>query len=448
MTEEAETGDASSDLQKASKRDRFRGALSRTKSKFKKQDDKDQKGDFKLSDDVNDFLQAGRPSTSDSITQGLGTFPRQQEYGHKQEVYKSRDVLNGPSQAGRPPTADSLPPHPSPRRLAVPRIDVSKSQRWPGQQPVGPADIGDFLRPTQQIRSHSHGPMARRKDRPRGLSVSFLETPPIIIGEGGDEADMPPSEISRQLRIRTRSASPIPPRSSGSDTAGSVSTVRRKAVPGQEDRSTQSEVAGFARQRLARAPTGFAETTPVARSATDMEFDMTMQPGVTPVTSAGGISPSYDTEPLNNNVTTSKPGWTTFEPSQHVAPTTKPAVRDGSDVGRSFEPLAQNEPETDHSLRLVTHHDSKAGHFLKPSLAADDLRLQFEEGRALRQGHYRGLSNTSIITGELPEQPDHSSLQQLSLGDTGQPANQPKDIFSPTRPDTGKEEQRPASGWI
>ena len=53
---------------KTSKRDRFRGALARTKSKFKKENDRTKEKD--LPDDVNDFLSAGRTSISSLTSTG------------------------------------------------------------------------------------------------------------------------------------------------------------------------------------------------------------------------------------------------------------------------------------------------------------------------------------------------------------------------------------------
>lgn len=50
---------------------------------------------------------------------------------------------------------------------------------------------------------------------------------------------------------------------------------------------------------------------------------------------------------------------------------------------------------------------------IRPATASEDLRMQFEEGQALRHSHYRGLSNTSIIDVDVsPVSPD---LRQLSL---------------------------------
>ncbi|KAF2737719.1 hypothetical protein EJ04DRAFT_574445 [Polyplosphaeria fusca] len=62
-----------------------------------------------------------------------------------------------------------------------PRIDVAKAQRWPGSHDVG--------------KSPGIGGLKTGKTRKKGLTVSFVRTMPVVIGEGGDECEEPSIEV-------------------------------------------------------------------------------------------------------------------------------------------------------------------------------------------------------------------------------------------------------------
>jgi hypothetical protein len=84
---------------------------------------------------------------------------------------------------------------------------------------------------------------------------------------------------------------------------------------------------------------------------------------------------------------------------------------------------------------------------LKPAIASNDLRTQFAEGRALREGHYRNLSNSSFIEAISPVQTHMPPLQDLRLQNRPVETGNMKDVFSPTRPDFGNDED-PPGGWV
>ncbi|KAI9879464.1 MAG: hypothetical protein M1823_006834, partial [Watsoniomyces obsoletus] len=227
MTDEEETADAA----KTSKRDRFKSALSRTKTKLRRKDI-DQNAD----DEVEDFLAAGRnststgrPSISDSLTfaDSVATQPSERP----STSGSSTNVRN--TQVPYPDAFVPLPQQ-SPRRIVVPRIDVSNSQRYPTAQPVGQIQpqSNEFLRPQYQGRSQSVSSFSKGRGRARGLSVQFTKTPPIVIGEGGDEAQAPTIEVSKAKR-RARSVSPTrTPRTTGPiGRIWSKSPSNRKPVP-------------------------------------------------------------------------------------------------------------------------------------------------------------------------------------------------------------------------
>jgi len=343
MTKEIEAVDSPADG-KASRRDRFRGALQRTKSKFKKDDNKTAElEEPKVNDDVEDFLAGGRtststrPSVSDTFTERSPS-PR------------------------RPSTASSLPSQLSPRKIVVPRIDISQAQRWPAAQSIQTphsAVSSDFLRPEYQGRSHSMSSFSKHKGRARGLSVMFNEAPPIVIGEGGDEAETPTVEISR-AKIRARSVSPVAirPASSEAETASSGSFMRRKPLAMQVDAANMKSlqqgqppsVGVFTQRRLQRTQTGLDET----KSAVDREFEMSLQSPITATPSTPGAACT------SNYVAIHHP-----KPIHPPVPIPQIKIPDPE--------LARRQSRT------YTH----------------DFHMQLEEGRALRHKHSRDLSESS-----------------------------------------------------
>ncbi|KAJ9645417.1 hypothetical protein H2204_000996 [Knufia peltigerae] len=298
---------------KTSKRDRFKGALSRTKSKFKKNDNKNE---AENNDVVNDFLAGGRPSTS-SWTSGkdILRFGGNTTTSATRQGYSSSSPDQAPSP--RPSTSDSasISKH-SPRRpIAVPKIDVSNSQRWPAAQPIGPqrGAASDFLRPEYHGRSQSVSSMTKRKGRARGLSVTFIDDPPTVIGEGGDDAPTPPVEISK-AKARARSVSPMSPRgrqrhadlsarSTAGGGAGPSYHQQRPQPPPPPPPAPQLpnrryEPPDVLRPRgLQRVQTGLSPSTAAtASSGLDKEFEMTLQIG----NKSNNNSPA-DNDPASNN---------------------------------------------------------------------------------------------------------------------------------------------------
>ena len=265
---------------KHSKRDRLKGALARTKSKFKKENDRPKEAN--LPDDVNDFLAAGRSSTSSWTRGSLGdTLPHP-------PVVNAVDgqSASAPSALPRPSTSDSntqsfASPR-SPKKIPIPKIDISNAQRWPHAQPVGTneQDFTAFLRPEYHGRSQSVSSFSnksKKKGRARGLSVSFIDAPPVIIGEGGDDAPTPPVEISR-ARQRARSASPMASRSQFENEASMNGTYTKGPGPFAPPPRQAHPLPDVLRPRiLQRAQRGgFAEHSSGA-SGLDKEFERTLR---------------------------------------------------------------------------------------------------------------------------------------------------------------------------
>ena len=268
---------------KLSRRGRLKDALNRTKTKISKvkeeRDARKQKQEqegpkLKLDNDVNDFLSAGRSSVASS---------------HRPSV----DTL---AASPRPSTSESRS-QPSPRRvlpISVPRIDVSASSRFPHAKEVDPDALVDqvgssaissadlqsnsLLKPAYKSRSQSATSIASsdRKARIRGLSVGFANVPPVIIGEGGEEAEAPPMEISR-AKARARSASPQGRRPYADTT---VQPEARKQMParGISDNSA-----------IARLPTGALLEEKATRSAPRGPHDDDLMPKLFPQMQTGAL---------------------------------------------------------------------------------------------------------------------------------------------------------------
>jgi hypothetical protein len=422
----AMTDEESGHGEKTSRRDRWKGALARTKTKLKEHSKKGDKDDFKLSDDVNDFLQAGRPSTSDSGASRSETLSDKLLYPQHDHEHMVQAGLtsHGPAENKNvtPPRALNTAQR-SPRGIPIPKIDVTRSQRWPSQQELGPGGVNEFIRPhhhpSQQARSQSQGaiPGLRKGNRPRNLSVAFLEAPPVVIGEGGDEAEAPPREIGR-AKARARSASPMP----GRGIEGHPQQFGRKHVPTSAGSagSGASLHSPFVPRLPTRVQTGYQGQYPTSagsKSSAEMaEFEMSLQ-APTPTTASGPKE---------------SPSHTPYRDLQSVQPNRiqRPPPTDGPS-------------ETEAAHFAQTNYGERHMLPVRPGIANEDLRMQFEEGQALRHSHYRGLSNTSTIgTDVSPVSPD---LRQLSLQDS----NKKPGVISERRVEPGISPVSPEDGgWI
>jgi hypothetical protein len=256
MTDEQDGLDASLVKRKLTKRERFRGAVQRGVSKVKKSDEESTRdGEFTLNDDVKDFLAfrspyskpaAVPPSTPDS--QRLDTSPSTPP--------PSKTDIDGFLHKTDP--SDLLPHFPTPSRdpLPVPRIDVNKSPRFPHARDL--LEENDNVDTIFALRMQDDsGSPPRRKARRQGLAVRFSDNPPIIIGEGGDDAEEPTIYLLDKI-ASSRSDAPMPePR----QRLGQVPSqqIPRKPVPSPTRHISPQH------------------TQP--QSLQSMEFDMTLMPG-------------------------------------------------------------------------------------------------------------------------------------------------------------------------
>jgi hypothetical protein len=266
MTEEQDGLDPSLVKRKLTKRERFRGAVQRGVSKVKKSDEESTRDeDSTLNDDVKDFLAFrspySRPTAVPSPT------PERQKPDAKPTAAPT-STTDVDEFRYTPDPSDILPHFPTLARdpLPVPRIDVAKSPRFPQARDLlvdnDSADMVSALR-LQDGRESA----TRRKTRRIGLAVRFSDNPPIIIGEGGDEAETPTMYLMH-TRARSTSDAPTPERQQYLDQSASPQIPRKPvASPAQH----------LSPQHISH------------QSLQSMEFDMTLTPGL-----------SYKTMPIQS----------------------------------------------------------------------------------------------------------------------------------------------------
>ena len=266
---------------KHTRKDKLKDVFSRTRTKINhireervaKKNTKDSAKASRTSTDVDDFLSTGRPSFASSTRPSLASQSRPSF-----DDWSAQDPSSTISP--RPSTSDSRS-QASPRRgppISVPRIDVSTSTRFPNAKDVNPdalifADSSPrhgtlqssvLLRPEYKSRNHSTSSIASKPGRARlrGLSVGFANEPPVIIGEGGDEAQAPPVEIGFAKQARARSASPLGRKPYSN---ANMPPEARRQMPSRGISDISADT--FVPKQLKRIQTGALQDAPVLRPA-------------------------------------------------------------------------------------------------------------------------------------------------------------------------------------
>ncbi|KAF7512672.1 hypothetical protein GJ744_000933 [Endocarpon pusillum] len=165
-------------------------------------------------------------------------------------------LLKSPGEGG-----DVLPRFPSPTRKPVPRINIASSPRWPEAQNVASGEAVPQPSDDQEATGFYVPTKPRRRE---GLTVSFTENAPEIIGEGGNEAEAPTLSI-HQTR-QSVSAHTFAHDRHPQHQAVSAPTLTETNIHAS---STLNDPAGqeFRPQILVRAPTGLGEATRPEKSA-------------------------------------------------------------------------------------------------------------------------------------------------------------------------------------
>ncbi|ROT36769.1 hypothetical protein SODALDRAFT_206776 [Sodiomyces alkalinus F11] len=133
------------------------------------------------------------------------------------------DFLHTPASALHPtiaPPSSGLP--------ALTKLDTRSASRYPQAH-----DIGAFSQQSLPLRNRSKSPARSPRRNRKGFIVRFVDTPPDIMGEGGDECTTPCIEISRQKKLRQLplSAPPNPVASVTSVASIAPDASRRPSEP-------------------------------------------------------------------------------------------------------------------------------------------------------------------------------------------------------------------------
>ncbi|OLN88590.1 hypothetical protein CCHL11_01823 [Colletotrichum chlorophyti] len=150
------------------------------------------------------------------------------------------DFLNGPS--------DSLKVTHATPSTALPmlsKLDISSATRYPQALSVA-SHSQQSLNPPARSPGLSPGipPRSPRRNNRKGLTVRFVDSYPEVIGEGGDESEIPAIEVSRRKKQR-------PPPSPHRKPVVAVHDSPPRAPPPRED-------SDFGPGRLRRTQTGFS----------------------------------------------------------------------------------------------------------------------------------------------------------------------------------------------
>lgn len=152
--------------------------------------------------------------------------------------------------------------------IAIPRIDTSAASRWPTAAEIAQSSGSQH----QERKAHQTHPPRIRKGK--GLSVKFTSAEPVIIGEGGDESELPPTAIS-QMKAQLQRTLP----KGGvvvQDAHQGVATERQRASEPSHE-SSGLGLAGtesFRPQPPRRTPTGISAT----EYRSSVEYDSPVSP--------------------------------------------------------------------------------------------------------------------------------------------------------------------------
>ena len=173
--------------------------------------------------------------------------------------------------------------------LPVPRIDVSNASRWPSAVEVS------------QINPPKPSSPQRKAPRREGLHVAFISAAPDVIGEGGDEAELPAIAVSRSRGPLTKYQSfqgSSPKQGSGSETltGDERQTALSKSSPLNNDQS-------YRPMTLHRRPTGLADNSAGHYVGGDVQDPtLTKSNDSMPSSSIYGQNANLPSEPRNTEV--------------------------------------------------------------------------------------------------------------------------------------------------
>ncbi|KAJ5632071.1 hypothetical protein N7490_008410 [Penicillium lividum] len=141
---------------------------------------------------IEDFLASNRPRAEPPITtKGDPSLPPPTVSTHR--LPSSHDVSNAPTQTQTPPQSQPQPQPPSATETYVAFSPIDKAQPQYPQKPQPPPQLS----------------RSKTQRKHKGLQVGFSDRKPEVIGEGGDESEIPTIEISwSRQRSRDRLEQP------------------------------------------------------------------------------------------------------------------------------------------------------------------------------------------------------------------------------------------------
>lgn len=307
-----------------------------------------------------------------------------------------------------------------------PKIDIAIAQRWPDANEVRRASA--TATPASGLGRDTTPNGFRKPKRRKGLTVGFVKTVPEIIGEGGDEALDPPSEVGRQRAMVSRSVSDRRPSAiaDGSSWPDPPPDSRQARISnGNED--------DFRPQPVRRANTSFNEFSPSVQRkqiSPQLEEDLPSKPMLyrTP-TGLGSQDEHLDTHDDNDEGNTVPRIDTRFTFEQTESPQSNSA---SSAVRRKDVPASGL---TDSELWIARKRELRSGEGMTLRRASamradeDEDEEQKRESLALgmqpSQEQYETLSRPDAES-LMPEVPTPSSaLSPRSTTSSGGPSPSP-----------------------
>lgn len=338
------------------------------------------------------------------------------------------------------PTFDSFQiAHPAPPSLA--KIDTRSAPRYPNALPVdqltgAKQSSQQSLVSSQMSRSktvsYSTTRAAARRNR-KGLTVRFTDAYPEIMGEGGDESEIPASEIGRQRRANMLKK-PVSPmfmdRGRPQGDAQQTTLARRPSLPGPSpQRPPHPQQSYFAPQHAQPQPAlkqpqpqpkqwlpqvahDDSDFTPRALKRTQTGFSSISAPS-----SEDGEVPHSPSPPSFPSSPERKPSSTA--PSASGSLLAAPSLS-RNDSRRSFIEIHQAEMREAEGLALA--NALRAG-ISPPSSPEDEQRNRASPSR------WSPSKRTSLPLHPPPRHPQH----QVAPGPADSPPSQPPPAYSPER---------------
>ncbi|KAL6895548.1 hypothetical protein HDV57DRAFT_13881 [Trichoderma longibrachiatum] len=265
------------------------------------------------------------------------------------------------------------PPSQSPQvSLSLPKLDTSIPRFPQAQQQQAQQNRGQAPGAGNDVRSPRRSPRPSR----RGLTVRFNETHIEVIGEGGDESEVPTMEISKRKKERKQPPPPTPPQARPRPSP-SLPSYSNSDLSSQDD---------FVPKPISRTQTGFSsiyspepEPKPLPKTRTNSSQLQPQNPGRNQSSGLLGVSSNNTDENRKSFIEVhqaqmalaegrafAKAARTASAASEHDWGEKKlPPSRELNDSPEPTSPEAQARPTADYSP--VTSMSTNSGNYPSPN---------------------------------------------------------------------------------